>query len=172
MAPHDDFGVKYITQDDADHIVDSIQQHYRAMVDWKGKTYCSLSLEWNYMDHYVDIVVPKYVTKALVKLGHKAPTKPKHSPHRHVKIKYGTEGQLVPPPDATPLITTQTVQYIQTVVGIFIWYARAVNLTLFSALNAIASQQSAPDRNHSQRNGPPAQLRCHISQRNCPLLHV
>eukprot|EP00957_Ditylum_brightwellii_P048990 3717062-Ditylum_brightwellii.AAC.1 len=104
----DNFGVKYITQDDADHLVDSIQQHYSATVDWKGKTYCGLSLEWNYKDRYVDIAVPKYVTKALVKLGHKAPTKPKHSPHRHVKIKYDTEGQLVPPPDETPLVMPQT----------------------------------------------------------------
>ena len=89
-------------------------------------------------------MVPKYVTKALVKLGHKASTKPEHSPHCHVKIKYGKEGQLVPPPDETPLVMPQTVQYIQTIVGIFLWYARAVDLTLLPALNAIASQQSAP----------------------------
>eukprot|EP00957_Ditylum_brightwellii_P197031 15010838-Ditylum_brightwellii.AAC.1 len=38
---------------------------------------------WNYEDRYVDIAVPKYVTKALIKLGHTAPKKPEHSPHRH-----------------------------------------------------------------------------------------
>eukprot|EP00957_Ditylum_brightwellii_P055667 4217412-Ditylum_brightwellii.AAC.1 len=36
------------------------------------------------------------------------------------------------------------VQYIQTVVSFFLWYAQAVDLTLLPTLNAIASQQSAP----------------------------
>eukprot|EP00957_Ditylum_brightwellii_P059416 4511112-Ditylum_brightwellii.AAC.1 len=118
----DNFGMKYTSQANTDHLVDSIQQHYQ-----------------NNEDCYVDIAVPKYVTKVLVKLGHKAPAKPEHSPHRHVKIRYGQEGQLVLPLDELPLITRQTIQYIQSIVGIFLWYARAVDLALLPTLNAIAS---------------------------------
>eukprot|EP00957_Ditylum_brightwellii_P155245 11818667-Ditylum_brightwellii.AAC.1 len=137
------FGMKYTSQVDAVHLVNSIQQHCHATVDWKGKMYCGSSLNWNYEECFVDIVVPKYVTKALVKLGHKTPSKPEHSPHCHVKLRYGQEGQLLPPPDDLPLASLQTIQYIQFVVGIFLWYARALDLTLLPALNAIASQQAA-----------------------------
>eukprot|EP00957_Ditylum_brightwellii_P000715 56185-Ditylum_brightwellii.AAC.1 len=49
----------------------------------------------------------------------------------------------MPPPDKLPLVTTQTIQYIQSVVGIFLLYVRAVDLTLLPALNAVASQQAA-----------------------------
>eukprot|EP00957_Ditylum_brightwellii_P126364 9633301-Ditylum_brightwellii.AAC.1 len=38
------------------------------------------------------------------------------------------------------------MQYIQAVVGIFLWYARAVDLTIPPTLNDIASQQAAPTK--------------------------
>eukprot|EP00957_Ditylum_brightwellii_P024249 1829202-Ditylum_brightwellii.AAC.1 len=59
---------------------------YTPTVDWDGKTYCGLDLDWHYDEKFVDITVPEYVEKALIKLGHKKPTKPKHSPHCHIKI--------------------------------------------------------------------------------------
>eukprot|EP00957_Ditylum_brightwellii_P045026 3415788-Ditylum_brightwellii.AAC.1 len=36
------------------------------------------------------------------------------------------------------------MEYIQTAVGIFLWYGQIVDLTLLPALNAILAQQSAP----------------------------
>eukprot|EP00957_Ditylum_brightwellii_P159349 12129451-Ditylum_brightwellii.AAC.1 len=36
------------------------------------------------------------------------------------------------------------MEYIQTAVGIFLWYGRIFDLTLLPALNAISAQQSKP----------------------------
>eukprot|EP00957_Ditylum_brightwellii_P046485 3527710-Ditylum_brightwellii.AAC.1 len=140
----DDFGVKYLTQEDANHLIQSAKAKYRATVDWKGTKYCGITLEWHYDKKYVDISVPGYVKKGLTKLKHPTPTKQEYLPHRHVKIKYGPEGQMVPEKDISPKVPQQTIDYLQAAVGIFLWYGRIVNLTLLPALNAISAQQSAP----------------------------
>eukprot|EP00957_Ditylum_brightwellii_P211491 15366227-Ditylum_brightwellii.AAC.1 len=82
--------------------------------------------------------------KALTKLKHPCPKKPEYSPHHHVKITYGPEGQLVPEKDASPPVLKETIEYIQTAVGMFLWYGQIVDLTLLSALNDILAQQAAP----------------------------
>eukprot|EP00957_Ditylum_brightwellii_P209955 15364419-Ditylum_brightwellii.AAC.2 len=129
--------------DDADHLITSIKEKYCATVDWKGTQYCGIALEWNYPERWLDILVPGYVSKGLKKLKHPKPSKPEHSLHRHVKIKYGREGQLVPAADTLPKVPKETMEYIQAAVGIFLWYGRIVDLTLLPALNAISAQQAA-----------------------------
>eukprot|EP00957_Ditylum_brightwellii_P047760 3628082-Ditylum_brightwellii.AAC.1 len=102
----DNFGVKCLNQEDADHLVSSIKEKYHATVDWKGTKYCGITLEWNYPEWWLDISVPGYVGKGLKKLKHPTPSKPEHSPHHHVKIKYRVEGQLVPEADTSPVHTS------------------------------------------------------------------
>eukprot|EP00957_Ditylum_brightwellii_P118259 9019440-Ditylum_brightwellii.AAC.1 len=53
---------------------------------------------------------------------------------------------MVPEADTPPKIPQQTIDYIQAVVGIFLWYGRIVDLTLLPALNAISAQQSVPTK--------------------------
>eukprot|EP00957_Ditylum_brightwellii_P074011 5623870-Ditylum_brightwellii.AAC.1 len=98
-----------MNQADADHLINSIKEKYRATVDWRGSKYCGISLEWNYQEKWVDISVPGYVMKGLTKLKHPRPTKPKYSPHCHVKITYGPEGQLVPEKDTSPPVPKETM---------------------------------------------------------------
>eukprot|EP00957_Ditylum_brightwellii_P125297 9550342-Ditylum_brightwellii.AAC.1 len=133
-----------MSQADTDHLINSIKEKYRVTVDWRGLKYCGISLEWNCQKEWVDISVPGYVMKSLTKLKHLCTTKPEYSPHRHVKITYGPEGQLVPEKDTSPPVPTETMECIQTAVGMFLWYGRTVDLTLLPALNAISAQQSKP----------------------------
>ena len=61
----DDFGVKYFKKDDADHLIQTLQEHYEISIDYKGSNYCGLTLEWNYDQGYVDVSMPGYVVEAL-----------------------------------------------------------------------------------------------------------
>eukprot|EP00957_Ditylum_brightwellii_P189305 14408882-Ditylum_brightwellii.AAC.1 len=79
----DDFGVKYMCQEDANHLINSIKNNYRATVDWSGSKYCGIILDWNYPEKWLNIAVPGYVMKALLKLCHPMPKQPEHSPHWH-----------------------------------------------------------------------------------------
>ena len=59
----DDFGVKYFSQDDADHLIQSLQKAYDITVDTKGTNFCGLHLDWDYKNRWVDILMPEYVRK-------------------------------------------------------------------------------------------------------------
>ena len=44
----DDFGVKYIGQENADHLVDALRKEYDAIsTDWSGALFCGIDLQWN-----------------------------------------------------------------------------------------------------------------------------
>ena len=59
----DDFGIKYTTKDDANHLLNAIQ----SSIDWEGKQYVGLSLNWNYDKRYVDLSMPGYILRPLVR---------------------------------------------------------------------------------------------------------
>ena len=61
----DDFGVKYHSKEDAQHLIDALNAHYDITVDKTGRNYCGLSLDWHYKDGYVDVSMPGYIVEAL-----------------------------------------------------------------------------------------------------------
>jgi hypothetical protein len=44
----DDFGIKYVSQDDIDHLIASIKAMYTLTEDWTGDLYCGIKLDWDY----------------------------------------------------------------------------------------------------------------------------
>ena len=70
----DDFGVKYFSKPDALHLIEAVKSNYEVKVDWKGKLYCGLTLDWNYRQGYVDVSMPNTVPRALQRFGHVHPS--------------------------------------------------------------------------------------------------
>ena len=44
----DDFGVKYVVKDHADHLIRILQEQYKISKDWSGTKYDGLTLDWDY----------------------------------------------------------------------------------------------------------------------------
>ena len=140
----DDFGIKYTTKDDANHLLNAIQSSYTISIDWEGKQYVGLSLNWNYDKRYVDLSMPGYIKKVLQRLLHPSPTRPQYSPHSCNRPAYGAKVQYVDhPPDSSFLDTKETLR-VQTITGILLYYARAIDGTMLPALLDIAREQSKP----------------------------
>ena len=59
----DDFGVKDLNKDDADHLLESLKKHYVISTDWEGRNYLGLTINCNYIEEYVNISMPEYVKK-------------------------------------------------------------------------------------------------------------
>jgi hypothetical protein len=78
----DGLGIKYIGRDNAEHLMASIKNNYDISSDWTGSTYCSLKLYWHYINGTVDLSMSGYITAALHKYQHPAPTRPEHEPHQ------------------------------------------------------------------------------------------
>ena len=149
----DDFGIKYHSKEDADHLLQAIGKHYRYTTDWKGTNYCGLAFKWDYAQGYVDISMPEYVTKMLKRLQHAPKTFPQYSPHTHVPKKYATknERQYSAAPDTSPLLSPLETKYIQSVTGSHLYYGRAIDSTILPALNEIASEQAQPTQQTKQK---------------------
>ena len=88
--------------------------------------------------------MPNYVHKQLTKHDH-SPSKRRHNcPHAPEKMKYGKLAQdITPEPDSVALNATGK-KYVRQVVGSFLYYARAIDLTILRALNSIAADSSKP----------------------------
>jgi hypothetical protein len=69
----DDFGVKYESKDDVDHLIASIKSTYKVTKDWTGNLYCGVSLDWDYINRRVDTSMPGYIKKKLQEYNHVLP---------------------------------------------------------------------------------------------------
>jgi hypothetical protein len=138
----DDFGIKYVSKEHAEHLLSTIALLYTSTTDWEGELYCGLTLKWDYDARTVDISMPGYVTAALHKYQHPTPTTPQHAPHKWVQPKYGQATQSAHPIDESNPLTTTAIKQVQQIVGTLLYYARAVDSTMLVALNTIAAEQS------------------------------
>ena len=43
----DDFGIKYVGEHHAQHILTTLQEHYTVTTDWEGKKYTGIAIGWN-----------------------------------------------------------------------------------------------------------------------------
>ena len=143
----DDFGIQYHTQADADHLIHALQQYYKITIDWDGRNYCGLQLNWNYTDRYVDISMPGYIDTLLDRLKHNRPNRPVDAPHKWRKPTYGKSTQYNIPIDSSPRLTAAAALLLQSIVGSLLYYSRAVDPSMLPGLNEISIHQSAPTVN-------------------------
>ena len=76
----DDFGVKYVGEEHAQHLLSVVRQYYTCSCDWEGERYCGLTLKWDYAGRKVHLTMPNYVAKALMRFQHPPPSKPQDHP--------------------------------------------------------------------------------------------
>ncbi len=76
------FGIKTTSMADMKYLVSSLQEHYSVTVDWTGSLFCRVKLTWDYVNCTVDLHMPDYINKALLKYQHQALSKPQHTPYK------------------------------------------------------------------------------------------
>jgi hypothetical protein len=58
-----DFGVKYISKADVNHLIASIKSTYTLTKDWTSNMYCGIKLSWVYKNQTVNILMLGYIKK-------------------------------------------------------------------------------------------------------------
>ena len=140
----DDFGVKYVGEENLRHLLDILRENYEISVDKEGTRYLGITMDWDYEKREVHLSMPGYVQKALKRFKHPKPSKPQNQPYPHVPIKYGAKVQYAEPTDSSPPLDKDDKKFIQEVTGTFLYYARAIDSTMLTALSALASKQASP----------------------------
>jgi hypothetical protein len=59
----DDFGVKYVGKEHADHLLACIKEKYKLTEDWSGDLYCGINLKWDYIKRMLEIFMPGYIKR-------------------------------------------------------------------------------------------------------------
>ena len=168
----DDFGVKYVGKEHAEHLYNALSDLYKVTTDWTGTSFLGLKLEWNYDERWVELSMPGYVEQALHKFQHPLPSRPEDCPHPAPYRKYGPDSQLTPPPDDSDRLDAAGINRIQQIIGTLLYYARAVDPTMLVALSTLSSQQAQATTRTAQRltqllnyvaTHPDATIRYHAS---------
>ena len=89
------FGIKYFGKENANYLIDVLEKYYEMEVDWGGTLYCGITLDWHYNKGYVDMSMPGYVNKQLVKYKHPPPKRQQDCPYKPNPIKYGKQSDEV-----------------------------------------------------------------------------
>lgn len=90
----DDFGNSVVNKEDADHLVNAIEEKYPLKIDWTGSKYAGIDLEWYYDEGYVILSMKGYVQRALKQFLHEA-RKAVHGPTKFDRPEYGKKVQYM-----------------------------------------------------------------------------
>ncbi len=137
----DDFGIKYVGKEHADHLIKCLKEKYKLTEDWTGNSYCGITLDWDYAVRTLDISMPGYIKKQLVKYKH-IRRRVQHCPYLPEPKKYGADAQSPLPTDETRKLTDAKIKQVQKNVGSILCYARAADMTVLMALSTIVSEQT------------------------------
>jgi hypothetical protein len=89
----DDFAVKYVGKQHADHLRNTLLKTYELTNDWTATVYSGMTLKRDYKNRTCDISMPGYVSNVLIKFQHDTPKHPQHTPSRYVTPVYGAKTQ-------------------------------------------------------------------------------
>ena len=139
----DDFAIKYGNRPGVEHLFAAIREEYRLEVDWQGSKYIGMSIEYNKKERWLRLSMPGYVEAALARFGVVRSGKPTHNPTKFDPIVYGQRIQLADADDS-PLCTEAEATFIREVVGVFLYYARAIDITMATPLSKLSIGQAKP----------------------------
>ena len=139
----DDFGIKYVGEEHADHLLSVLREFYVVDKNAEGSKYCGITIYWDYVKRKVHLSMPGYSAEALQRFRHDC-SQFNDQPHEHSIPMYGRKIQYAKKLDESPRLTQEDTRFIQQVTGTFLYYARAVDSTMLVALSAIAAQQANP----------------------------
>jgi hypothetical protein len=75
----DDFAVKYVGKQHAEHLRDALLRTYELTTDWTTMVYSGMTLKWDNKNRTCDISMPGYVSNVLSTFQHDAPKHPHHT---------------------------------------------------------------------------------------------
>eukprot|EP00804_Cyclotella_cryptica_P002036 CCRYP_007428-RA/>CCRYP_007428-RA protein AED:0.34 eAED:0.34 QI:0/0/0/1/0/0/4/0/371 len=130
------FGIKYQGKQHLEHLISSIKCNYEVTVDDSGSLYCGITLV------YLDISLPGYITKQLIKCNHPPPKK---------NSQHTTQDTLPLDDSPTSHLDKNGIRRIQQMVGSFVYYCRATNPTTPHTLSELSTQHSTAKENTLKR---------------------
>ena len=87
------FRIKYISKENENHLINALKDLYKVTIDWTGRHFIGINLQWNYTLRNCNLSMPGYVKKALERFKHKL-CSPTESPSKHI-VRYSCSKLLL-----------------------------------------------------------------------------
>jgi Reverse transcriptase (RNA-dependent DNA polymerase) len=140
----DDFLIKFKQRSAAEHLLSALRELYTITTDFSARQkYVGITLDHNKKKRYIDMSIPGYVEKAIQRFQ-RTNLKGADSPIIYVPPNYGKHQQEAPMVEPAVPLTAAETHELQEIVGVFLFYSRAVDPTMLTAINKIASRQAKP----------------------------
>jgi hypothetical protein len=101
----DDFGIKYVGRENAEHLMMPIKKHYEISSDWKESAYCGLKIDWDYANGPVDLYMTGCIKTVLHTYQHLAPARAEHTSHKWIPPICGAKTQYVEDDEDIPFLS-------------------------------------------------------------------
>jgi hypothetical protein len=160
----DDFGIKYVGREHAEHLASILGKHYKCSHDWNEQRYLSMTIDWDYERQMVHASMLDYIPKALTRFQHPTPRIPQHQPYPHVKPTYGAKAQYTEEVDSSAPLNKQGKKYVQEVIGTF-FLLRTLCRQHHATSTRIPRHTTGKSNAKHQKNSPStSRLRGHTSR--------
>jgi hypothetical protein len=110
------FGIKYLKNEDLDHLIQMLEKHYNVSVDLEGKEFVKIQLDWDYENRKVRLSMVPYLQKALQQFDNIVPSKRQDLPYPYTEPKYGAKQQFTEYDTSAP-VGNDEQKYVQKVTG-------------------------------------------------------
>lgn len=139
----DDFLIKYHDRESLEHLFSCIRKEYNFDVDEAATKYIGMTIAYDKPGRSITISMPGYVKAALKRFNVIIDSTPTHCPAKSDPIKYGQKIQYATS-DLSDLVNEAQATFIREVIGVFLYYARAVDPTMLCTLSKLSLGQGIP----------------------------
>jgi hypothetical protein len=129
----DDFGVKYKEKEDASGLLEVLRMEYAVKDDWSGCSYVGFRIKHDQDEGTMTLTMPKYISDAAERFGIDT-TRKIDNP-----LSTGCIGK-----DSTTPATPQQQKRLQQIIGVLLYYARAIDSTVLTRISRLSTQQKDP----------------------------
>ena len=128
------------------HLLNTLEKLYRIKTNWTGDSYIGFDIRFGKCPttqlSTVALSMPRYLPSALQRFKF-GPHKPVHNPINYQPTKF-TFVQTPTPCDTSPPCSPEQVKRIQQIVGVLLYYTRAIDATFATAVSKVSSAQANP----------------------------
>ena len=110
----DDFGLKFIQDNDLNHLISMLKRYCDVSVDKTGQEYVKINLDWDYKGRKVHLSMEPYLQKALKQFGIDPPVEQVHSPYQHTPPNYARSSNMPNMPNPPRQTKTQPNKHKQS----------------------------------------------------------
>jgi hypothetical protein len=142
----DDFAVAWHKQEDVDHLIHTLTLLYQVKINWLGTKYLGMTIDIDRVARHVTLTMPGYVEKLLRRVRPNG-IKGAHTPAKYTPPNYANPGAQTASIDPSPFASEDDKKLLQSVIGTLLYYSRAVDPSICTAVHELGSVQSKPTEN-------------------------